>query len=90
MLRWYPLQNDSRRSVFTFGVLLPQGPSAVSPCILQQMAHRNSPESCRRLRPTPEIRNFVFFILTLQLIRKANDQFCLHYAVISDRTKRIV
>ena len=28
--------------------------------------HRNSPESCRRLRPTPEIRNFVFFILTLK------------------------
>jgi len=34
MLRWCPLQNDSRRSVFTSGVPLPQGPSAVSPCIL--------------------------------------------------------
>jgi len=34
MLRWCPLQNYSRRSVFTFGVPLPQGPSAVSPCIL--------------------------------------------------------
>ena len=29
-------------------------------------------------------------VTTVQLIRKANDQFCLHYAVISDRTKRIV
>ena len=47
MLRWCPLQNDSRRFVFTFGVPLPQGPSAVSPCILllpvKHWSRRESP-----------------------------------------------
>ena len=38
----------------------------VTPTPLWQMAHGNSPESYRRLSPTLEIRNFVFFILTLK------------------------
>jgi len=47
MLRWCPLQNDSRRSVFTFGVPLPRGLVLCHPvffyCVWQHWSRRESP-----------------------------------------------